>query len=139
VLLHLPIADLRPLPGVPLPSAKELRSLADSVRRHGILEPLTVRPAKVSLIVQEGWQGGRHGYYVVKPSAAKGKRYEGVPRFFTHRDDALAALPADVPYEVCHGVKRLYAASLAKRKTVPCVVCELTDEQVAELRGAAVG
>ena len=44
-VLRLPVADIRPNPAQPRRFFDEaaLRELASSIRRHGILQPLTVR------------------------------------------------------------------------------------------------
>ena len=44
-VLELPVADIRPNPMQPRRAFRqpELQELADSIRRHGVLQPLTVR------------------------------------------------------------------------------------------------
>ena len=51
-VLHLPPTAIQPNPWQPRRffDSEELESLADSIRRHGILQPLTVRRSG------EGWE-----------------------------------------------------------------------------------
>jgi len=96
--------------------------------------PLVVRRASNSHILQPGRRGFLSGWFILDPRLAEGDRYRGVPMFFPVRASAEAAMPADVPYEVVDGIKRLAVARMRRIRQVPVVIAELTDEDVAELR-----
>ena len=57
-VLRLPLSDIRPNPAQPRRVFEEnaLRDLASSIRRHGVLQPLTVRPGSGGS-GRRGWQG----------------------------------------------------------------------------------
>lgn len=131
----LPIGDLRPLPGVTPPTPEALAELVASLREHGgLLVPLVVRPARCDLVVQEGWRETEHGWFVLDPRLRRGDAYQGDPPFFPTREAARRALPADVPWEVVKGCRRLAAAKRARLELLPCLLTELDDVQVRAVR-----
>ena len=102
-VLELPVADIRPNPMQPRRTFEEtglrqpeLQELADSIRRHGVLQPLTVRRTAA------GWElvaGER------RLRAARMAGLETVPCLETAADDrrsALLALVENLPREDLH-------------------------------------
>ena len=86
-VLELPVADIRPNPMQPRRAFRqpELQELADSIRRHGVLQPLTVRRTAA------GWElvaGER------RLRAARMAGLEPVPCLETAADDRRSALLA---------------------------------------------
>ena len=86
-VLELPVADIRPNPMQPRRAFRqpELQELADSIRRHGVLQPLTVRRTAA------GWElvaGER------RLRAARMAGLETVPCLETAADDRRSALLA---------------------------------------------
>lgn len=86
-VLELPVADIRPNPMQPRRAfhQPELQELADSIRRHGVLQPLTVRRTAT------GWElvaGER------RLRAARMAGLETVPCLETAADDRRSALLA---------------------------------------------
>ena len=93
-VLRLPVAEIRPNPRQPRRFFDErgLRELAASIRRHGIIQPLTVRR------IPQGWElvaGER------RLRAAKLAGLETVPCIEAAADDRESALLALV--EICSG------------------------------------
>lgn len=86
-VLQIPVEDLRPNPRQPRRrfDAEELSSLAESIRRHGILQPLTVRRAGGCWEVVAGERRLR---------AARLAGLEKVPCILRQADDEDAALLA---------------------------------------------
>lgn len=133
----IPTADLRPLAPGPWgpPDVSAPRALLASIEARGVIEPLFVRSASVRYTVQPGRRTGTHGYFVLDPRLVRGDTaYAGDPPFFLDRRAARRALPADVPWEVVRGHGRLAAARRLRLRLLPCVIAELTDDEVAELR-----
>ncbi|MBO0700670.1 MAG: ParB-like nuclease domain-containing protein, partial [Zavarzinella sp.] len=85
---YVPLADLRPLPGARPSHPGRLAELAASIRAHGVLEPLLVRPARQTWVIQRGRAGGVFGWLVLDSSLADGSAYKGEPLFFADRRDA---------------------------------------------------
>lgn len=134
-----PISELRPLPGVPVPDRSSIESLVASIRAHGLIVPLLVRPASCTHVVQEGRRGWQSGYFVIEPRLVCDRRYLGQAPFFASRTAAEESLPADVPYEVVKGIRRFHAARTARLRRVPCLVAAISDAEVAALRAAPAG
>ena len=130
----LPRTDLRPLLGVPHAFGGRLEDLVGSIRAHGILVPLVVRPAGPGPVVQAGRWGRQRGYFLVDPRHRRGDRYALKPPFYLSRRAAQAALPPDVPWEVVQGLGRLAAARRLRLEYVPCLLTDLSDAQVAHVR-----
>jgi len=128
------VADLRPLPGRPPPCPKLVAALSTSFREHGILEPLLVRPARQTWILQSGRRRGVPGWFVLDTERVRRWSYRGEPAFYSTHKAASRALPADVPFEVVRGLGRLAAAKANRTRLVPCLIRELSDDQVEALR-----
>jgi ParB-like chromosome segregation protein Spo0J len=132
-----PVSDLRPLPGLAPPSTELVAKLIASVKKHGVLEPLLVRPARNTYVLQEGRRGRQRqkwGWFLIDTSKVVGHAYQGDPPFYATQRAAKAAMPADVPFEVVRGMGRLAAMRALHRRFVPCVIQNLTDNQVEVLR-----
>ncbi len=144
----IPPADLRPHPSNARRHYDEqaLADLAASIAEHGVLQPLTVRPARHSWIVQAGRSGDESGFLVVDTTLFDGPQYRGEPMFFGAKGrrleeaeaEARAALPALVPYEIVFGHRRWRAAKMAAKmtsrrdsRTIPCFIRDLSDEEAA--------
>ena len=124
-VLRLPVAEIRPNPRQPRRFFDErgLRELAASIRRHGIIQPLTVRR------IPQGWElvaGER------RLRAAKLAGLETVPCIEAAADDRESALLALVenlqredldPVEEATGIRELMTR------------CDLTQEQAARKLG----
>ena len=63
-----------------------------------------------------------------------GHAYKGDPAFYLTHRAAKDAVPADVPFEVVRGHGRLAAPRKSGLRLVPCVIQELTEDEVAALR-----
>lgn len=141
-LHQIPVSELRPLPGaIPahIRSREQIAELAASIRKHGVLEPLIVRPARHTYVLQRGRlarSSSVFGWFVVDASlSGRDWKYRGrSPAFYATRKEALAALPADVPWEVVRGLGRLLAARKAGIRLVPCLARELTDAEAGIIR-----
>ena len=124
-VLRLPTADIRPNPRQPRRFFEErgLRELAASIRRHGIIQPLTVRKAS------EGWElvaGER------RLRAAKMAGLEIVPCIEAAVDDresALLALVENLQRRDLHYFEEAEAIAAYIRRT------GCTQEEVAALLG----
>ena len=124
-VLQLPIGAIRPNPMQPRKSFDEegLRELAESVRRHGILQPLTVRRT------DSGWElvaGER------RLRAAKLAGLETVPCLETEADDrrsALLALVENLQRRDLHYFEEAEAIAAYLRQT------GCTQEEAAALLG----
>ena len=108
-VLELPVADIRPNPMQPRRAFRqpELQELADSIRRHGVLQPLTVRRTAA------GWElvaGER------RLRAARMAGLETVPCLETAADDrrsALLALVENLQREDLHYFEEAAAIAVA--------------------------
>lgn len=104
---YIPVGSILPNPYQPRRTFEELSlySLAESIRRHGILQPLTVRRLKPSVTT---------------------------PKLDTESDTAAPAVsPAE--YELIAGERRLRAACAVHMECVPCIVLEADNQRAAEL------
>ncbi len=85
----------------------KLLELAESIKNHGVLQPILVRPAT-------NWKVTKLGEWLE-----------------THPDSDESDIPA---YELVAGERRWKAAALASLGEIPCFVRELTDRQVLEIQ-----
>ena len=78
-LRYLPLDTIRPNPAQPRRQfdPEELRSLSESIRANGVLQPLTVRAAAQTLFIEPRHKG-THGALIHVPAAAH------VKLVFTH-------------------------------------------------------
>ncbi len=99
-IIAIPVSRILPNPAQPRKNFDDegIFQLADSIRRHGILQPLTVRQA------------------------------DEIPR-----DDGTFGRREEFLYELIAGERRLRAAKVAGLREVPCLICQATDKQSAEL------
>ena len=79
-------------------------SLADSINKHGLLSPITVRPVK-------------------KPSE---NEFSG--------SEIVKKLTDDTEYELIIGERRLKAMKILGKQTIPCIICSADDKECAEIR-----
>lgn len=129
-----PLADVAPSPWQARKTfdPDELARLADSIREHGVLQPVVVRPVK-----------GVHHEWSVSPANSAAQLYTVWPN---HRmpaaDDrhvvgadaarALADLLSRDHFELVCGERRCRASRLAGKSHVPALVRELSDKAAAE-------
>lgn len=104
---YIPVGSILPNPYQPRRTFEELSlySLAESIRRHGILQPLTVRRLKPSVTTSEP----------------------------PYKSDAAAPTVDTAEYELIAGERRLRAACAVHMECVPCIVLEADNQRAAEL------
>jgi ParB/RepB/Spo0J family partition protein len=102
----LPVDAIAPCPYQPrlLFDPAEMADLAESVKQHGVQQPILVRPSKPD----------------AKAPEKDGSKSNGKP-----------AVP--LPYELVAGERRLRASKDAGRKHIPAIVRELDDRTAAEI------
>lgn len=124
-VLQLPIDDIIPNRSQPRTAFNQnaIARLADSIRRYGILQPLTVRKI------------------LIPPK----QRHPFSPTYRTENDDYIPNVAPYAPYhgtahenctvlyELIAGERRLRAARMAQLATVPCIVVNTDDSTSAEL------
>ena len=88
----------------------ELKELADSIREHGLIQPIVLRPLDAA--------GARGKKTAVIPIRFDKERGETVPR-------------GDYRFEIVAGERRWQAATLAGLETVPAIVREDLSDQAA--------
>ena len=124
-VLQLPIDDIIPNRSQPRTAFNQnaIARLADSIRRYGILQPLTVRkiliPPKQRPPLAPMYRTENDDYI---PPNTQNPPYHGTPRG-----------NCTVLYELIAGERRLRAARMAQLATVPCIVVNTDDSTSAEL------
>jgi ParB family chromosome partitioning protein len=139
-LLRIPLAQIVPSPLNPRKrfDPEALEELAASIREHGLLEPIVVRPDD-SWFVLEGnsrafkpsWWYCYSERYVDKGRPVGDQYLPGAPSFrYGSREEAEANLPR---YQIIAGERRYRAAQLAGLEEIPATVRECDDREHLEL------
>lgn len=113
----------------------KLQELAESVKAHGVVQPLVVRPT-FTWFIDPGIQHGKppKSYWLVldRRRLDRSKQsYAGEPARYYSETEAQANLPR---FELVCGERRWRAARLAGVATVPCLVRVLDDKAVLEIQ-----
>ena len=128
---QLPIDDIIPNRSQPRNyfNQNAILRLADSIRRYGILQPLTVRkilvPAK-----------NRNNYLPISIQSASDTTYlppSPSPKEFSGTSQQYGDQSLVVLYELIAGERRLRAAKYAELTHVPCIIINTDDSTSAEL------
>jgi ParB/RepB/Spo0J family partition protein len=116
-------------------AADALADLAASVKAHGILQPILVRPLRggdwlVDQVTSHGRKKTRF-YQVLDRGLTRGGRYTGPePEQFATREEAEAHLPE---FEIVSGERRWRASKEAGLSEIPAVVRDFTDKEALEV------
>lgn len=113
-IVHLDLTKIKPnraQPRINFESNATIR-LADSIRRYGILQPLTVR---ISSKKQQSGESLPH--YSCEESALENKN----------------STEPDATFELVAGERRFRAAQMLGLKSVPCIIIDADDKKSAEL------
>ena len=128
---QLPIEDIIPNRSQPRSCFNQnaILRLADSIRRYGILQPLTVRKILVpaqnsSKFLPKDVSEPTDTTYL--PPAAAPREFSGASREKNEQ-------PPLILYELIAGERRLRAAKYAKLSHVPCIIINTDDSTSAEL------
>lgn len=129
----------------------ELNSLAESIKEHGVLQPITLRvsPDRWEVIEGQERKTGTVFYEVINQDwmhfDPRGVMYNDykIPssfpatsigsilyKHFATREDAESTLPR---FQIVAGERRWRAALLAGLDFIPAIVREVTDQEMAEL------
>jgi ParB/RepB/Spo0J family partition protein len=111
----------------------KLAELAQSIKSHGVVQPILVRPNAVIDVIQTDTT--RRWYAAYKRTESDGHNVTGTGH--DTREDAEAeaeGLRAKTGFEVVAGERRALAAKQAGLEEIQATVRDLTDEQVLELQ-----
>lgn len=127
-------ADVIDDPHDPMRSALDreaLYQLADDIKQNGLINPITVRPQKsVPKNSGDTVSQGNGGSVQQTTGDLVGARGEA------HQGDAAPDLEVPTRYEVVAGHRRFSALKIAGIIKIPCIVRDLTDEQVFAVRAS---
>jgi hypothetical protein len=138
-MLHpeeLPLTEIRPTPFFGKPEDAAFAALCQSVKQHGILIPIMVRPVTYEWLVRPGRRNAQNGWFILRSDGIVGRDYLG-PTPILHPTERAArrAIPPQRPYEVLrgHGNRRLLAAKAAQHIAIPVVLVTTAANEGEEL------